>query len=345
MKRTITLKFIAEHFNVSVATVSMALKNSYEISEGLRLKIQDFAKKNNYRPNPFALNLRSKKTKTIGLIIPTIFNHFFVKIFSGIDAVANERGYNIITVISKGSLQKEIDTINMFKEGFVDGFLISVSEETQQKQYFKHLQEFINEVGPVVMFDRILDPVQCDKIIVDDFNCAYKATEYLINSGCKNIAIVSVLDRLGIVELRIDGYKKALSDYNIPINEKLICLINKNFDFETEIKTLLDYQNVDAIIGLEEFSTIESMVIAEARGYKIPDDISFIGYTNGNLYKYVKPSVTCINQHASYMGKIATEKLIDRIEAKEENALAFETKVIKTSLVFRNSTKKTIKNS
>lgn len=339
MSKRITLKFIAEHFNVSVSTVSMALKDSYEISEAMRNKIQNFAKEHNYRPNPFAINLKNKKTKTIGVIIPTILNHFFVKIFSGIEAIANEKGYNIITVITKGDLQKEVDTVNMFKDGFIDGVLISVSEETQSKQYFKHLQDFIKEAGPVVMFDRVSDLVQCDKIIVDDFNCAYNATEFLIKTGCKNIAIVSVLDNLGIVNLRINGYKKALSDFNIVFNEKLISLIKKDYDFETEIKTLLDYQEIDAIIGLEEYSTIETMIIAESRGYKIPDEISFIGYTNGNLFKYVKPSVTCINQHGAYIGKVAAEKLIDRIEKQKESNLHFDTKVIKTSLVFRNSTK------
>jgi len=172
----ITLKFIAQHFNVSIATVSMALKDSYEISDTMRTKIQNFAKEHNYRPNPFALNLKNKRTKTIGIILPTILNHFFVKVFSGIEAVANEKGYNIITVISKGSLQKEIDTVNMFKDGFIDGILISISEETQSKEYFKHLQDFIKEAGPIVMFDRVADLVQCDKIIVDDFNCAYNAT-------------------------------------------------------------------------------------------------------------------------------------------------------------------------
>lgn len=339
MSKRITLKFIAQHFKVSSATVSMALKNSYEISEAVRTKIQNFAKEHNYRPNPFALNLKNKKTKTIGVIIPTILNHFFVKIFSGIETMASEKGYNIITVITKGDLQKEIDTVNMFKDGFIDGILISVSEETQSKEYFKHLQNFIKEAGPVVMFDRVSDLVQCDKITVDDYNCAYNATEHLIKTGCKNIAIVSVLESIGIVNLRINGYKKALNDYDITINEKLISLINKDVDFETEVKKLLDYQDIDAIIGLEEYSTIESMIIAESRGYKIPDDISIVGFTDANLFKYVKPSVTCVNQHGVYIGKVAAEKLINRIEEEKEDNLHFDTKIIKANLVIRNSTK------
>ena len=339
MSKKITLKYIAKEFGVSIATVSKALKNSHEISEVVRTKIQNFAKEHNYRPNAFAINLKNRRTKSIGIIIPTILNHFFVKVFSGIEKVANERGYNIITVISKGELQKEIESTVIFKTGIVDGLLISVTEETQSKQHFKHLNNFIEEAGPIVMFDRVSEHVNCDKIIVDDYNCAYKSTEYLIKTGCKKIAIVSVLDNLGIVKLRINGYKKALEDYGIPYDEKIVSLIKKEYDFETEVKTLLDYNDIDSIIGLEEYSTIETMMIAEKRGYNIPNDISVIGYTDGNVFKYVKPSITCINQHAEYIGKKATEQLIDRIEEGDVENISFNTKVVKTNLVLRNSTK------
>ncbi len=342
MKKRITLKHIAIEFNVSVATVSKALRDSYDISSETKTKIQQYAKEHNYKPNSIALSLMNKKTKTIGVIIPTLLNHFFVKIFSGIEEIANEKGYNIIIIITNGSLKKEIESLNMFEKGSVDGILISLTEETQSRKDFKHLQDFIEDSGPIVMFDRVADSVQCDKIIVDDFNCAYKSTEYLIKTGCKDIAIVTVLDDLGIVSLRINGYKKALKDYNIPINQKIVSLIKKEYDFETEIKTMLDYQTVDAVIGLEEFSTIETMFIAKSRGYRIPEDISFIGYTNGNLYKYVDPSVTCINQHAVYIGKKATEKLIERIEQKQSSEYNYETKIIKTDLIFRNSTRKLV---
>ncbi|WP_194765712.1 LacI family DNA-binding transcriptional regulator [Tamlana sp. I1] len=339
MKERITLKHIAKEFNVSIATVSRALKNSYEIGEATREKIQEYAKHHNYKPNSIALSLLNKKTKTIGVVMPTILNHFFVKIFNGIEQVANEKGYNLITIISNGKLEKEIASLDMLENGFIDGLLISLSEETQSKQHFKHIEGFINNAGPVVMFDRVSDSVETDKIIVDDFNCAYKTTEHLIKTGCKRIAIVSVLDNLGIIKLRIEGYKKALEDYNIPINEKIITLIKKDYDFETEIKTMLDYQKIDAIIGLEEFSTAESMLIAKKRGYKIPEDISVIGFTSSELFRYTNPSITCISQHGVYMGKNAAEKLIERIEQKDIDKSTFETKVIKTSLLERESTR------
>ncbi|MBP1838721.1 LacI family DNA-binding transcriptional regulator [Formosa algae] len=339
MKKRTTLKQIAKVFNVSIATVSKALKDSHEISVATKNKIQEYAKNNNYRPNSIALSLLNRKTKTIGVIMPSILNPFFVKIFSGIEHIANDKGYNVITIVSHGKLEKEITSIHMLENGLIDGLLISLSEETEAKQHFGHLEEFIDNAGPIVMFDRISDSVNTDKVIVDDFNCAYKATEHLIKTGCKHISVVSTLDNVGIIKLRIDGYLKALENYNIPINEKIINLIKPGYDFETEIKTMLDYQKVDAIIGLEEFSAVESMVIAQDRGYTIPDDISIISFTNSDFFKYTKPSITCINQHSVFMGKTATEILISKIEQPPNTESVFETKTIKTTLVERKSTK------
>lgn len=339
MKQRITLKQIALAFNVSIATVSKALKDSHEISISTKQKIQEYALQHNYRPNRIALSLLNKKTKTIGVIMPSILNPFFVKTFSGIEQIANDKGYNVITIVSHGKLDKEIASVNMLENGLIDGLLISLSEETESKQHFKHLEEFIENAGPIVMFDRISDSVTTDKVIVDDFNCAYKATEHLIKTGCKHISVVSTLKNVGIIKLRINGYLKALEDYKLPVNKKIITLIKPEYDFETEIKTMLDYQNVDAIIGLEEFSAVEAMVIAQDRGYTIPDDISIISFTSSDFFKYTKPSITCINQHSVFMGKTATEILISKIEQPQDVNPVFETRTIKTTLIERNSTK------
>ncbi|QDO93236.1 LacI family transcriptional regulator [Formosa sediminum] len=341
MKKRTTLKQIASVFNVSIATVSKALKDSHEISINTKLKIQEYAKTNNYRPNSIALSLLQRKTKTIGVIMPSILNPFFVKIFSGIEHIANTKGYNVITIVSHGKLDKEMTSIHMLENGLIDGLLISLSEETEAKQYYKHLEEFIDQAGPIVMFDRVSDLVETDKVIVDDFNCAYKATEHLIKTGCKHISVVSTLNNIGIIKLRINGYLKALENHNIPINRKIINLIKPGYDFETEIKTMLDYQKVDAIIGLEEFSAVESMVIAQARGYKIPEDISIISFTNSDFFKYTNPPITCINQHSVFMGRTAAEILISKIE---DPTNVFETKTIKTNLIERQSTKPLVYN-
>ncbi|WP_411030280.1 LacI family DNA-binding transcriptional regulator [Spongiimicrobium sp. 3-5] len=339
MKQKLTLKDIAAHFKVSVSTVSKALNDSYEISSSLKRKITNYAKKHHYRPNINAVNLRKEQAATIGVIIPNILNYFFAQVFSGIEKVANKKGYNIISCISNESLDKEVATTEMLKNGLVSGLLVSLSEETEKLQKIDHFKKF-TEIGiPLVMFDRVSDAVLCDKIIVDDFEGAYNATSHFINSGCRRIAVVSILDNLQIGRQRIEGYKKCLLDHNILVDERLI-LRNFEADFlETQIKTLLKTHEVDAILGLEEFTAISSMTIAKDIGFRIPDDISIIGFTNGMLPKYVTPTITSVSQHGRYIGEKATEMLISRIEEDSTTTTPFDIEVLKTSLVLRGSTR------
>lgn len=339
MKQKLTLKDIAAHFKVSVSTVSKALNDSYEISNSTKRKIVNYAKKHHYRPNINAVNLRKEQAATIGVIIPNILNYFFAQVFSGIEKVANEKGYNIISCISNESIDKEVATTEMLKNGLVSGLLVSLSEETEKLKNTDHFKKFTDKGVPVVMFDRVSKAVECDKIIVDDFEGAYNATAHFIKSGCKRIAVISILDNLEIGRLRIKGYKKCLMDHHIKIDERLIV---RNFEktfLETEIKTLLNGYKVDAILGLEEFTAVSSMSIAKDLGFKIPDDISIIGFTNGMLPKYVTPTITSVSQHGKFIGEKATQMLIDRIEEESNPTKPFSTEVIKTSLVLRESTR------
>ena len=200
MKAKATLKQIAKELNVSVSTVSKALNDSPEISEITKIRIKEYAKLKNYKPNVIGLNLKNRKTKTIGVIIPNILNSFFAKVFSGIEKVADKKGYNVITCISNESIEKEINTLEMLSNGTIDGFILSVSEEAQKSHEFNHFKEIINEGTPIVMFDRIADEVECDKVVVDDFDSALNATQHLINIGCKNIALFSSVDNVGEFE-------------------------------------------------------------------------------------------------------------------------------------------------
>ena len=170
MKAKATLKQIAKELNVSVSTVSKALNDSPEISEQTKTKIKEYAKLKNYKPNVIGLNLKNRKTKTIGVIIPNILNSFFAKVFSGIEKVADAKGYNVIMCISNESLEKEAHTLEMLSNGTIDGFILSVSEEAQKQNNYDHFKEIINDGTPIVMFDRIADGIDCDKVIVDDFD-------------------------------------------------------------------------------------------------------------------------------------------------------------------------------
>ena len=191
MKRKITLKQIARELDVSISTVSKALRNSKEISEDTREKVQAFAKLYNYRPNNIALSLKNRKTKTIGIIIPEIVHHFFSKVISGIELVANKRGYNVIVGLSNESFDKEVINMDMLANGSIDGFILSIAKQTLQQQDYHHFSETISQGMPIVMFDRVINDIQCDKVIVDDVQGAKKAVNKLVENGCKTIAIIT----------------------------------------------------------------------------------------------------------------------------------------------------------
>ena len=340
MKAKATLKQIAKELNVSVSTVSKALNDSPEISEQTKVRIKEYAKLKNYRPNVIGLNLKNRNTKTIGVIIPNILNSFFAKVFSGIEKVADEKGYNVITCISNESLEKEINTLEMLSNGTIDGFILSVSEEAQKQHEFNHFKEIINEGTPIVMFDRIADEVECDKVVVDDFDSALNATQHLIDIGCKNIALFSSADNLSVGKLRLEGYLKALQNNNIAVNEKLILRTDSEEDLKDKIENVFENNKIDGIFALEENDSVAALRIGVKKGYKIPEELSIIGFADGILAsRRLSPSLSTVSQHGPEIGEAAARLLIERLESKEEN-LPYKTTVIKTELRERESTRK-----
>tara|TARA_R110000796_G_scaffold24668_6_gene70049 strand:+ start:263 stop:1279 length:1017 start_codon:yes stop_codon:yes gene_type:complete len=336
--KKITLKEIAQYFGVSISTVSKAINDSHEISDGLKAKIQQFAKDNKYRPNKVALSLLQRKTKTIGVVVPNILNYFFTRVFSGIEKVANERGYILLSCISDESYEKEVATLEFLGGGTVDGLIVSMAEETQFKNKLEHFQNILDEQIPLVMFDRVSDGIICDKVVVDDFEAGYKTTKYFINIGCRTVALVTAIDHSSVGKLRVEGYRKALEEANIPFDDKLILRLGKEDDLEVLLTFLLNYKSIEGIMALDEITAVEVLRLIKARGYRVPEDISVIGFTNGKLSRYVSPALTAVSQHGTYIGETAAKVLIERIESKEY--MDSTTKVIKTSLIVRDSTKR-----
>ena len=210
MKAKITLKKIAKEFDVSISTVSKALKDSHEISEEVKERIKAFAEYYHYKPNSLALNLRNQKTKTIGVIIPQIVHHFFTKVISGIEHIANEKGYNVMICLSNESYEKEVLNMDMLANGVVDGIIVSVAKETEEKEDYNHFKELIDNGMPLVLFDRKIDEINCNKVLVDDFGGGYLAAKHLIDIGCKHIAILTTPDHVTVGNVRKEGYSKAL---------------------------------------------------------------------------------------------------------------------------------------
>ncbi|WP_414000050.1 LacI family DNA-binding transcriptional regulator [Flavobacterium sp. W1B] len=340
MKVKATLKQIAKELNVSVSTVSKALNDSPEISELTKIKIKEYAKLKNYKPNVIGLNLKNRKTKTIGVIIPNILNSFFAKVFSGIEKIADEKGYNVIMCISNESLEKEAHTLEMLSNGTIDGFILSISEEAQENNEYGHFKDAINEGTPIVMFDRIANDVECDKVVVDDFDSAVNSTQHLIDLGCKNIALVSSVDNLSVGKLRVEGYLKALRDNNIAINERIIVRTNSEEEMKSQVEAIFDNNIIDGIFALDENDSVAALKMGLKRHFRIPEDLAIIGFADGILAsRRLTPSLTTVSQHGVEIGEVAAKLLIDRLESNEENK-PYETVVIKTVLKERETTRK-----
>lgn len=339
MKRKVTLKQIAKELDVSISTVSKSLRNSLEISEDTRQKVQAFAKLYNYKPNNIALSLKNKKTKTICIIIPEIIHHFFATVISGVEHVANENGYNVIVCLSDESFDKEVINMEMLANGSIDGFIMSLSKETQQKRDFHHILEVINQGMPVVMFDRVTNDILCDKVIIDDNLAAYNATQFLIEKGFSKIALITTIDYVSVGKLRTDGYIKAMKTNDLKVNEDLILKIEDIDNFEEKIESLIKNNEIDAIFAVNELFAVTAIKIANKYGKKVPEDISVIGFTDGIISKYSSPSISTVGQNGIKMGEKAAKMLIERLENEEEEYEEhYKTEVIETELVIREST-------
>jgi LacI family transcriptional regulator len=341
MKTKPTLKQIAKELGVSVSTVSKALSDSSEISDATKVKIKEFAALKNYKPNSIAKNLKNQRTNTIGVIIPNILNPFFAKVFSGIEKRALERGYNVITGISNESQKKEEQVMDMLNNGTIDGFIISLAEETQSAKKYSHLKEILNSGTPIVMFDRVADEIKCDKVIVDDLDSAFHATNHLINIGCRKIALLSTIDNLSVGKLRLQGFKKAIEGKKQILNEELIVLENDTEIYESKLRELLLSKKIDGIFALNEVASTIAFKMVLKMGYKIPDEINIVGFADGVWSRRLTPSLSTVSQHAPEIGENAANLLIDRLEDKSNKEIPeYKTVVIKTELRQRESTKK-----
>jgi len=252
MKKKITIKTIAKELGVSTSTVSKALKDSHEIGKETKDKIQAFANYYNYKPNSLALQLRNKKTKVIGVILPKIVHHFFSTVIKGIEAVASEKGYHIMVCFSNENYKKEVETLRVLSNGSVDGLIVSIANETLENKDFNHFFELLDDDIPLVLFDRVVDDISCDKVVVDDVGAGYKATKYLIKNGCKKIALITTPNHVNVGTLRRLGYEKALIESYIKTDRSLILEINEKENIKNQIEKVFE-QEIMLCLQLTKF--------------------------------------------------------------------------------------------
>jgi len=333
----VTLKQLAEQLNVSISTVSKALNDSDEISKDTIIRVKELAKHYNYRPNRVAVNLKNSSTQTIGVIIPNILNRFFAKTLFGIEKEASELGYNIITCISNESYKKEKDAIELLANGSVDGFLLAISEETQLKNNFDHIKQLQNADTPFVLFDRVSDKIDCDKVVIDDFKAIKKATQLLLDEGRKNIAFISNIEDLNVGKSRKEAYKSTIFKQFNTVNESLILAISDKEESQDKIKSLLKANpDIDGIISADNVSGTIAVNVATSLKYKIPEDISIIGFSDSAISNLSVPKLSYIYQNAEQIGRSSINLLVERMNDKlGENK--FVKKVVPVSIINQES--------
>ena len=290
----------------------------------------------NYKPNALAVSLKSNKTKTIGVLIPEILNHFFAKVLFGIEKEASKRGYKIVTCITNESYNKEVEYVEILNYSSVDGFIVGLSQETQVLNKVDHFMDLKRDQVPMVMFDRVSEEIDCDKVIVDDKYASKTATQYFVDTGCKNIAVISTVFDTSVGKLRLEGAREVVeSNDDITLMELPITNIEKE---EEEIEVFLKENTIDAVLGMDETAAAIAINMSNKLGYKIPEEISVIGFTDGILSKHSYPKLSTVSQHAEDLGTKATIMLLDRLEDTSDNYVA-KTEVVKTSLILRDSTR------
>jgi LacI family transcriptional regulator len=258
-----------------------------------------------------------------------------------VERIANEKGYNVIICLSDESFDKEVINMEMLANGSIDGFIMSLSKETQQRKDFHHITEVINQGMPVVMFDRVTNDVLCDKVIIDDKLAAFNATQFLINQGFKKIGLISTIDYVSVGKLRTEGYCNALKNSDITYNENLVIKIEDTTNFESQIIELIEKNDLEAIFAVNEIFAVTAIKAAIKLGKKVPEDISIIGFTDGIISKYSSPSITTVGQNGIHMGEKAAKMLIEKLELEEDENYEeqYRTEIIITELVERESTK------
>lgn len=334
----VTIKDIAKALGLSTSTISRALRDSHEISAETKQLVLECAEKLNYKPNPIALSLKEKRSRSIGVVVCEIANSFFSQVINGIESIAYDRGYNVIVAQSHESYEREVVDLQFLSSRSVDGIIISLATETTDLSHIKALHD---RGMPIVLFDRVNEEINTHKVIVDNFRGAYDATEHLINNGYKRIAALAGSEFLSITSERLAGYHDALKAHGLQYSKEYLqhCFYGGMVFSEVEEgvnKLLTLKQKPDAIITTSDKLTTGCLRTLKRRGIVIPDEMGLIGFSNYDIAELVDPPLTVIRQPAEEMGKAATELLLQLVESKRP-VKEFEKRVLTPELQVRAS--------
>ena len=337
--KEITIYDIAKHLNISATTVSRGLKDHPTINKNTRKKIFEAAKHLGYRSNTFASSLRSKKTFTIGVVVPRLNSYFMSAALAGMEDAASRENYNLIISQSLENAEKEVANAHTMFNKRVDGLLVSLAYDTENIHHFDH---FFKKGIPVVFFDRIYSHNESTCIVIDNYKAAYDVTEHLIGQGCKRIMHLGGNMLRNVYAERLRGYKQALRDYNLPFDEKKLLFISKlNEEAGTKAAEhiLKMTGKPDAVFSANDTAAVYCMLKLKEAGIRIPADIAFAGFNNDPISKIIEPNLTTVNYSGYDIGEAAVNSLINHLKGIS-SIKTTNTIILRSDLIIRASSLK-----
>ena len=332
--KDVTIYDIAKKLDLSPATISRGLKDHPAIKKETRKRIKDAATKMGYQNNLFASSLRSKKTNTIGIIVPRLDSYFMSTVITGMEQVVNTRGYNLIISQSQERFDKEIASATTMFNSRVDGLLVSLAYDTENIDHFEAL---LKKKIPVIFFDRVVEHPRCTNIIIDNAKAGYDAVHHLLEQGCKRIIYIGGNLRRNVYADRLKGYKLALAEKGVPFDENLVLInnLNEQGGREAAQKILQMKDKPDGVFAANDTSAVACMQELKVAGIRIPDDIAVVGFNNEPISRIIEPNLTTVNYPGYEMGEIAVTTLINSINSAPGSTI--NTLVLRHQLIVRES--------
>lgn len=304
---------LARELNLSVATVSKALRDSYEINPQTKQRVLEMARTMEYIPNPYASSLRRKTSRTIAVVLPDMADSFFSLAVNGIHSVAAEKGYHVLFYLTFEDYEREVAILRDCQSGRVDGVLLSVSENTVEGE---HVRALAAAGLPLVFFDRICEDLEASQVVTDDFGSSYAAAQTLMAQGCKKIMYIRTSSGLSISNKREEGFRAALAAQGLPADDDSVIVCSGTAEENTrQLQQLLkNRKRPDGILATAEKLVTPIYLASQSLQLRIPEDLKVISFTNLPSAVILSPALTTVKQPAFEIGKRAAQLLFARIE-------------------------------
>jgi len=336
MTKKVTIKDIARELNTTYSTVSRALNNAPGIGDEKRRQVLAKAREMGYEPNLFARQLRQGGSRTIGLIVPRINRVFFSNVIHGVETIARERGYSVIICQSNEDRVREEENIKTLISNHVAGILMSLTKETERSEPHR---EILRRNIPFVMFDRVFNDLDTNKVLNDNFDASVQLTDHLIEQGYKKIIHFAGPDKINIYRERHAGFMESMKNHGMGVGEEQILknVITKERGKEETDRLIREGKPFDAILASSDFSALGAMLSLKENNLDVPGDVGVAGFANEPFTELL--GLTSVEQRSTEIGRSAAGLLFEGIDSEQTGTR--KEIVIKPEIIIRNSTLKT----